>query len=56
VYAGRFLTSLLFDVAPTDLPTLIGATLVLASIAVLSALLPARRAARVDPSAALRAE
>jgi putative ABC transport system permease protein len=54
--AGRFLTALLFDVSPTDVATLAGATALLASIAIVSALLPARRAAAVDPSAALRAE
>jgi predicted permease len=56
VFAGRLISSLLFEVSATDLSTLLGATGILASIAILSALLPARRAARVDPSAALRAE
>jgi putative ABC transport system permease protein len=50
------LTALLFDVSPTDVATLAGATALLVSIAIVSALLPARRAAAVDPSAALRAE
>jgi predicted permease len=54
--AGRFLTALLFDVSPTDVATLVGATTLLVSIAIVSSLLPARRAAAVDPSAALRAE
>jgi ABC-type antimicrobial peptide transport system permease subunit len=54
--ASRFLTALLFEVSPTDVGTLVGATTVLASIAIVAALLPARRAAAVDPSAALRAE
>jgi putative ABC transport system permease protein len=56
VLAGRLISSLLFQVSATDVSTLIGATGILASIAILSALLPARRAAAVDPSAALRAE
>jgi putative ABC transport system permease protein len=54
--AGRFLSALLFEVSPTDVMTLAGATGVLVSIAIVAALLPARRAAAVDPSAALRAE
>jgi putative ABC transport system permease protein len=53
---GRFLTALLFDVSPTDVATLVVATAALASIAIISALLPARRAAAVDPSTALRVE
>ena len=54
--AGRFVRALLFEISPTDLMTLFGATTVLALIAVLSALLPARRAAAVDPNSALRAQ
>jgi putative ABC transport system permease protein len=54
--AGRFLKVLLFAVSPTDGATLVGATTILASIATVAALLPAQRAAAVDPSAALRAE
>jgi putative ABC transport system permease protein len=54
--AARFLEALLFNVSPTDLAALAGATGVLVAISVLSALLPARRAAAVDPTVALRAE
>jgi putative ABC transport system permease protein len=53
---SRFLAALLFAVSPTDVTTLVGATAILVSIAIVSALVPARRAAAVDPSAALRAE
>src|SRR5262249_16607719 len=56
VSAGKLLSTVLFEVSPTDLATMIGATTVLGVIAILAALLPARRAALVDPSAALRAE
>jgi ABC-type antimicrobial peptide transport system permease subunit len=53
---GRLLRSLLFGVGPAD-PLSIGlAAFVLGASALLAALLPARRAARVDPLIALRAE
>ena len=53
---GRFLSSLLVGVTPRDVPTLAGAALVLTATAILSAWIPARRAASVDPVTALRAE
>jgi predicted permease len=52
----RFLRSLLFGVAAADGITLTAVVLVLAAIAVLASLIPARRAARVDPMTSLRAE
>jgi predicted permease len=54
--AGRLLTAVLFDLSPADPLTLIAATATLASVAMLAALLPARRAAAVDPGAALRSD
>jgi putative ABC transport system permease protein len=51
---GRLLSGLLFGVTPTDLLTLAGAVVVLGSVATLSIWLPARRAANMDPLAALR--
>jgi len=50
------ISSLLYGVEPTDPATLTGAVIVLASAALLAGLLPARRAARVDPMIALRCE
>jgi predicted permease len=51
--AGRFVTSLLFGLAPTDPVTIFGAIAVMLTVALLAAYLPARRASRVDPLIAL---
>ena len=53
--ASRLLSSLLFEVAPFDLPVLAGTTGVLVVIALLGVLIPAQRASRVDPLVAIRA-
>jgi predicted permease len=45
---------LLFDTRPTDPPTFAAVAMLLAAVAALAALLPARRAAAVDPIQALR--
>jgi len=52
----RFLRSLLFKVSPTDPVTIAAVMLVLAGAAALACYLPARRAAKLDPLAALRNE
>jgi putative ABC transport system permease protein len=51
---GRLIASRLFGVAPHDPPTLLIAAAVLALVALLGALLPFRRAARVHPVESLR--
>jgi predicted permease len=48
--------TLLFDIAATDLPTLAGATVVLAAAGVVAGSLPAFRAALLPPMAAIRDE
>jgi predicted permease len=53
---GRMLSGFLFGIEPTDAATLGAAALVLVAPAALAAYLPARRASRVTPMAALRAE
>ena len=53
---GRILSSLLYQVSPTDFATLVLAAAILLGVLVIASALPARRAARVDPVIALRAE
>jgi putative ABC transport system permease protein len=55
-YSSRFLEALLFGVRPHDPATLAGVAGVFLSVALVAAYIPARRAARVDPIVALRAE
>ena len=50
----RLMTALLYETAPTDAATFLAAPLLLAFVALLASSLPARRATRVDPLAALR--
>ncbi|HEY4249412.1 MAG TPA: ABC transporter permease [Lacunisphaera sp.] len=50
------MSSLLFEVKPDNPLNLIGVALLLSSVAALACLLPARRATKVDPMVALRAE
>ena len=50
----RFLRSLLYNVAPTSLSEFAGATLLLLAVTLVATLLPARRAAKTHPAAALR--
>jgi len=54
--AGAAMRSFLFGVTAYDVPTLIAAAAVLAIVALIAALVPARRASRVDPILALKYE
>jgi ABC-type antimicrobial peptide transport system permease subunit len=54
--SGRMIAALLFDVAPNDPASIAIAAAFLSAVTVLAGLIPARRAARVDPMVALREE
>ncbi len=54
--AGKWIAPLLFQVSPKDPPVLVGVVTILIAVATIASWLPARRAARVDPNEALRAD
>lgn len=54
--AGRALASMLYEVSPTDFPSLLVAVGALSFAALLACWLPARKATRVNPLVALRSE
>ena len=53
---SRVLSALLFEVSPSDPVSLGGACLVLVLVGAIAAYVPARRATRIDPVQALRAD
>lgn len=54
VLLSRYMTTLLFDVEPTQPVVYIAVSLLLVAVAAIASYLPARRAARIDPLTALR--
>jgi ABC-type antimicrobial peptide transport system permease subunit len=54
VSVSRLAETLLFGLSATDMTTLAGAGLLMLACGAVAAYLPARRAARIDPLAALR--
>jgi predicted permease len=55
-WAGRAMQSVLFDVPTLHVATLLGTALVMTAVSLVACLIPARRATKVDPVIALRAE
>jgi ABC-type antimicrobial peptide transport system permease subunit len=55
-FAGRAMESVLFDVPTLHIATLLGTALVMTAVSLIACLIPARRASKVDPTIALRAE
>jgi ABC-type antimicrobial peptide transport system permease subunit len=54
--ASRFAESLLYGVSPRDLATFVSVPLILGAAGLAASVIPARRAAKLDPMAALRYE
>ena len=54
--AGRAMTSLLFEVRPHDMPTLIVSTILLLAVVIVACVIPAARATRIPPATVLRGE
>jgi putative ABC transport system permease protein len=54
--ASRAMVSLLYGIKPTDIPTFLGVSFVLALLALVACCVPALRATRVDPLVVLRNE
>jgi putative ABC transport system permease protein len=54
LWASRFVATLLYGLEPRDPATLVGAAVMLCAIGLLAGWLPARRAARTDPTVVLR--
>jgi len=53
---SRVLEGLVFGITPTNVPTLAGVALILGSVALIAAWIPARRASQTDPVETLRTE
>jgi ABC-type antimicrobial peptide transport system permease subunit len=54
--ASRVLAGVLFGITPTDAPTYAAVIAIMLAVSLLACYLPARRAARVNPLNAIRAE
>jgi putative ABC transport system permease protein len=54
--ATRLIASMLFDLSPSDLPTIAAVSLLFLLVALFAGYLPARRASAIEPIVALRAE
>lgn len=54
--AGRLLHSMLYGVGAVDAASLVGAGMLLTAVSIVATLIPARRAAAIDPMESMRAE
>jgi putative ABC transport system permease protein len=54
ILGGRLITTVLYGVSPTDVRTMVAVPAALAAVAAAACLVPARRAARLDPAEILR--
>ena len=56
MWLSKFIQSMLFQVSPIDAPSLIAVAVIFLMVALLACFVPAWRASRIDPMAALRQE
>jgi len=56
VALSRLVSSLLFEVSPTDPAVFVTIAVLLLAVGTIAGLIPARRATRVDPMVAIRSE
>jgi ABC-type antimicrobial peptide transport system permease subunit len=56
LFSSRYIASLLFDVSPTDLPTLVVVPCTMLLAAGAASYLPARASTRIDPMLTLRSD
>jgi putative ABC transport system permease protein len=56
IQLSKYISTLLFQVDPTDTATLVTITVLVVTVAFVASFIPARRATRVDPISTLRVD